>query len=210
MQTSGVNYHTVPTGKLKQDVIIADSTGTIKLTLWGNEIGKFETDASYQLQHMSIRTYNGSKYLNFPKEGGSSTKTDDIGDVAEISDSNQDTSNDLHNATISGVSRLFKYKSCIKCSSKAEVTSAKFARCKNASCKMLQKLDIANETFSAILVITSPNNQDKEVHAFEKELRKIADIQTDEVGEEILLESLPFSCSTNLNGVITSIWLTPG
>ena len=30
---------------------------------------------------------------------------------------------ELHNATIRGVSRLFKYKSCIKCRSKADVTS---------------------------------------------------------------------------------------
>ena len=40
---------TVPTGKLKQDLIVADSTGTIKLTHWGNEVGKYDIGSSYQL-----------------------------------------------------------------------------------------------------------------------------------------------------------------
>ena len=186
---------TVPTGKLKQDLIVADSTGTIKLTLWGNEVGKYDIDSSYQLQQMSIRTYNGYKYLNFPKEGGSSTKIGDIGDVANITDNSQHTSSsDIHNATVGGVSRLFKYKCCIKCRSKAEVTSAKFARCTNASCKMLQKLDMAKDTFSAVLMIASPDTPDKEVHAFEKELCKIADMDTGEVGDEDLLEALLHKC----------------
>ena len=70
---------------------------------------------------MSIRTYmyNGYKYLNFPKEGGSSTKIGDIGDVANITDNSQHTiSSDIHNTTVGGVSRLFRYKCCIKCRSK--------------------------------------------------------------------------------------------
>jgi hypothetical protein len=62
---------------------------------------------------------------------------------------------------------------------------------------MLQKLDVAKETFSAILMITSPDSTEKEVCAFEKELRKIADIETGEVGDEDLLEATPFSCCTN-------------
>jgi ssDNA-binding replication factor A large subunit len=94
---------TVPTGKLKQDLIVADSTGTIKLTIWGNEVGKYEIDSSYQLQQMSIRTYNGYKYLNFPKEGGSSTKIGDIGDIAKITNKSQHTSSSdmyIHNARV--------------------------------------------------------------------------------------------------------------
>ena len=142
-----------------QDLTVADSTGTIKLTVWGNEVGKYETDS---LQQMSIRTYNGCKYLNFPRECGSSTKIGDIGDVAKITDNSQHTSSsDIHNVRIYGVSRLIMYKSCVKCRSKAEVTSTKYARCTNASCKMLQKLDMTKETFSAILIITSPDITDK-------------------------------------------------
>lgn len=115
---------TVPIGKLKQDLTVTDSTGIIKLTVWGNEVGKYETDSSYELQQMSIRTYNGCKYLNFPKEGGSSTKIGDISNVAKVTNNSQHTSSsDIHNASICGVPRLFKYKSCIKCRSRAEVTS---------------------------------------------------------------------------------------
>ena len=166
---------TVPTGKQKQDVIIADSTGTIKLTLWGNEIGKLEANTSYQLLRMTICTYNGYKYVNFPKEGGSFTTIDDIGEVA-TNDNHLNVSDNIQDAEICGVSGLFKYKSCLKCKSKAEVTSAKFARCTNPSCKMLQKVGMAKETFSAIVAITAPSITDKEVHIFEAELRKIVHI----------------------------------
>ena len=156
---------------------------------------------------MSIRTYNRCKYLNFPKEGGSSTKISDIGNVTKITENSQHTSsNDIRDAGVSGVSRLFKYKCCIECRSKAEVISANFARCTSASCKMLQKLDMAKGTFSAILMLTLPDNTDKEVHAFKKELGKIAAINTGEVGDEDLLEAIPFSCCTNTKSVIASVW----
>ena len=84
--------------------------------------------------------------------------------------------------------------------------SAKFARCTNASCKMLQNLDMAKATFSAILIITSPDITEIEVHAFEKELRKITGIDSDKVDEIDLLEASPFSCCTNAKSVVTSVW----
>ena len=71
---------------------------------------------------------------------------------------------------------------------------------------MLQTLDKAKETFSAILMIASPDRPDYEVHAFEKELRKIAAITDGEVNEEQLLECTPFSCCTSAKGVLTSVW----
>ena len=40
----------IPTGKMKQDVIIGDSTGTTRLTLWEEEIGSMDEDSSYQLK----------------------------------------------------------------------------------------------------------------------------------------------------------------
>ena len=60
---------------------------------------------------MSIRTYNGFTYINFPKEGGSFTKIDDIGDVAATSDDNQNISDNIQDAKVCGVSGLLKYRS---------------------------------------------------------------------------------------------------
>ena len=54
-------------------------------------------------------------------------------------------------------------------------------------------------------MIASPDTPDKEIHAFEKELRKIADMDTGEVGDEDLLEAMPFFCCTNAKSVITSV-----
>ena len=200
----------VSTGKVKQDLVIADC---IKVTVWEDMVGKIELLHCYELQQIFIRTYNGIKFLSYPKEGGSFTEISDIGDVVKQGDGSSHTksSNDIHNAVICGVSRLFKYRSCVKCRSKVEQTSTRLGRCTNASCKMLQHLDKAKETFSAFLMLTyfneSTNSQtDCEVHAFETDLRKITAIEEEDISEEDLLDSNPFSCCTNAKNVITSVW----
>ena len=38
----------IPSGKMKQDVLVGDSTGTTRLTLWEEEIGSMDEDSSYQ------------------------------------------------------------------------------------------------------------------------------------------------------------------
>ena len=48
----------------KQDVIVADLTGGIKLTLWNNDINTLEDEVSYNLQNIQIRTFNNKQYLS--------------------------------------------------------------------------------------------------------------------------------------------------
>jgi ssDNA-binding replication factor A large subunit len=55
-------------GITKQDTVIADDTGAIKLTLWENNIGTIEEGKSYDFSNVIVRTYNNSKYLSLPKE----------------------------------------------------------------------------------------------------------------------------------------------
>ena len=65
---------------------------------------------------------------------------------------------------------------------------------------------MAKETFSAILMITSPDISEKEVQTFKTELRTITNIDAHEINEEDSLETAPFNCCTNAKSILTSIW----
>ena len=77
---------------------------TLSSTVW---VGKLEANTSYQLWRMTICTYNGYKYVNFPKEGGSFTIIDDISDVVATNDNHLNVSDNIQDAEICGVSGLF-------------------------------------------------------------------------------------------------------
>lgn len=72
-------------GKKKQDVVVADSTGVGKVTLWEENIGKLTVQSSYLLKNFAVREYASNKYLSMGKEGSDIIPIEDIGGV-EIKD----------------------------------------------------------------------------------------------------------------------------
>ena len=70
-------------GKKKQDIIVGDSTGTARLTLWENEIGSIKEDNSYKLNGMTVREYRGIRFLSTSKDNSHILEVDDIGSVQE-------------------------------------------------------------------------------------------------------------------------------
>ena len=68
----------VHTGKKKQDVVIADSSASAKLTIWEEMIGSIIEGTSYKFSNVFVLEYAGLKSLSFPKEGGNIEKIDDI------------------------------------------------------------------------------------------------------------------------------------
>ena len=51
----------------KQDIIVADATGGIKLTVWNNDINLLEDDESYNLQNIQICTFNNKIFCLQPE-----------------------------------------------------------------------------------------------------------------------------------------------
>ena len=190
---------------IKQDLVVADKTGCIKLTVWQEEVGKFETNHCYKLDQVVVRIFDGINFISYPKDGAAFAKIPDIGEVhTEYDESQFESHNDFHNAVVSGVSRIFKYRSCMKCRSKIEPTNNCYGRCR--SCNMLQNLDRVKETFSAVLMITLEDGNSMEIQAFERELRAIAEIEEGTIEEENLLEGKPFSFKINQRDIITNVW----
>ena len=61
----------VSDGQTLQNVIISDSSMASKMVLWNDDINTFEVGKSYHLKHVLVKSYQGDKYLQFPKQGAS-------------------------------------------------------------------------------------------------------------------------------------------
>ena len=55
-------------GYRMQDVKVGDASGTVKFTLWGNEIGSMEEGKSYKISRAIVKEYKGEKYLSPSRE----------------------------------------------------------------------------------------------------------------------------------------------
>ena len=52
----------------KQDVIIADATAAWRCAIREKDINKLKEDNSYRLINVTIRTFNGTKYLSLSEK----------------------------------------------------------------------------------------------------------------------------------------------
>ena len=109
---------TVPGGKGKQDVIIADASCAAKLTLWEQDIGCLKQGTSYDLCNFVVGSYQQCKYLSWPKEGAKMTVIEDIGDVVE--DDVPEDAETVDNAEVVAVIKLEAYFECLVCKGKVE------------------------------------------------------------------------------------------
>ena len=85
------------TGKKKQDVIVCDSSGTVKVTLWEENIDTLEQQASYCLQNFAVREFGSSKYLGMQR-----SRVIPNGDIGEVRQADEESgcSEILNPATI--------------------------------------------------------------------------------------------------------------
>ena len=68
LKVSGEKIQATRFGRLrKQDVIVADPTGYIKLVLWGDFVNTLDVDHTYVLKNVRIKCTKFENYLNTPK-----------------------------------------------------------------------------------------------------------------------------------------------
>ena len=67
--------------KNKQDLWVGDKSGTTRVTLWEDEIGKMEKGKSYRLIGMFPREFKGKKYLSTSRQNTTIEEIDDIGEL---------------------------------------------------------------------------------------------------------------------------------
>lgn len=136
------------TEKVKQDVIVANSAGSAKVTLWKDQVGCFELGRSYLLMDFLVHVYLSNKYISRGK-GSELRLIDDIGPVAGTTVcSAVDEVTVLKQVTIIGVPELDSYKSCLKYKARVELLSSRLGCCSKADCKMKQRLDLCQHVSS--------------------------------------------------------------
>ena len=79
----------VPGGKQKQDITIGDSSGTLKFTVWQEEIDTMEEDVSYRISGVVVREFKGKKFLSTSKQDSFIEEIEGIGDVEEEGEDDQ-------------------------------------------------------------------------------------------------------------------------
>ena len=112
--------------KTKQDLVVADKSGVITMTLWEQEVNLFEVGKFYEFRKMMVRVYDHMTSISYPKEGASFTLIDNLDDVVDHYDEHTlESGLDHTNIEIGGVASLCKYNTCIKCSSKVNIQVCK-------------------------------------------------------------------------------------
>lgn len=196
----------VPGGKKKQDIVIADSTGTARFTVWEGEIGKVKEGKCYNLKGMMVREFRGRKFLSTSKANSEIEEVSDIGEVADPDDQ-EESSNTValcaFPARIIGVMQLDKYRGCLKCNTKLvpDIDNPDLGNCQK--CCMLQCIDSGKQGLCAQFLIDS-HGEKFTLRAFGNVIEKIAEKSANDISMGTLLKTKPFFM-VHVDGIIQSI-----
>ena len=141
-------------GLTKQDVVVADATGVMTVTLWEERVDSLEPFQCYKLCQFVVREYNMKKSLSLSRQGSSIESVPDIGKVAkddEVSDS--EVIECISEAEIVAVKQLGSFNACLSCKGRVEPLTPPGGRCSRSECGMFQRIDRCNTQVSALLYI---------------------------------------------------------
>ena len=65
---SVADEETVGANLRKQDVVVADSTGSARLVLWEKEIGTMRVGDCYSVESVTVREFHGERYFSSQKQ----------------------------------------------------------------------------------------------------------------------------------------------
>ena len=163
--------------KRKQDIIIKDSTGSAKFTVWEDNINKIQQGKSYNLADVVVWEYNEMKYLSTSLDNSHSIEEIlDIGEVLHNDDPDENLviTEKLSNVRIVAVIYLDLLKKCLKCGSKVIATSDDTDIGKCTKCLMLQCREACDTSISTrIMVKGSESVMPITVHAFGDNVKQI-------------------------------------
>lgn len=195
----------VKPGLEKQDIVVADATGSARLTLWQRDIDILEVNESYELQNVTVRSYNDKKYLTPPRLGFKFRGVSDIGDIADVEETVAEEKYKLNDATVALVTNFSIGKVCIVCKGKVEITSYRIGKC--SKCSASQRLDKCAVQVSATLLISSTSGQQQSLQAFHSMIEAITvkNINNEETTEEEIVEDLLMAESFNVTYTTSNI-----
>lgn len=199
-------------GKLlhKQESIIADETGQIRLVLWEENIDKLVIEKSYKLDNLTIRMYNDIKYLSM-SSSSIVESIQDIGSVASPSaddDVIPDNGNRILDGSIIVILSTETYPSCIRCQGKITCTSefGKIGQCQRCHCKLKVSSCVDTNIMHILFQPTlEPQSKPLELKIFSAQIDSLtASIVADNVEDKVLSLDKVRLCINNKNIVYSA------
>lgn len=140
---NAVEMVTTPQCSLKKvDGVLVDEYGSVKITLWEDDIEKVEKGKTYQFKNLRLKKnkLTGEIYVNPAKGNSSITECEAFETILDIP---EDIPTELTTATIDGeivgVTEVKLDHCCIKCNK--PLVAKKEAKCENPRCKLTEKLE---------------------------------------------------------------------
>lgn len=179
----------------KQEVLIADATGTSMLTLWQSDINKLRQGESYELKNLAIKEFNGKKHLSPPKRSALVYKR-----IEEM---------EMKNVKVAAASFSSenKYNICLSCKGEVNPKNDIIGCC--TKCSLRQRLDECSSKSATLYV-----NHNKEMHTLNASLpmirsitedNSITDIADEEDVIDTLLNAQPFNLTFNASNDIKAV-----
>ncbi len=197
-------------GKRKQEIMLSDSSGKSKLTLWEGDIGKLPDGESYRLRNMSVRSYNGRKYLAMPREDATIETVSNIGEVEEDDGELQEEESQqliLRNAQVISVATLETYYRCMSCGSGRvsanEGSLSNIGYCSKCPAAQLLSPSRGEQWAAKLIVAEGSTGTTVTLHAYGEIVKEIAE---QDVSTESLLTSSPFTVYYGRSNVIAKVY----
>ena len=186
----------VKPGLRKQDVIVVDNTGQVKVTLWQDHIDSLKVGQSYYLENMSVRTYNNLNYLTPSMSYSVKALGEPMQDVVESIAVGDDLESPttLIDAEIGGVGDISKTQLCLLCKGTVTAINDTIGKCN--SCTATVHLSKCSIMLRSELIIHNGNS--RHLQAFGEVIQAIIGDEIDvrdaslELLTERLLMSQPF------------------
>lgn len=134
---------------LVQDVILCDGINTMSLSVWDDNVNKFEVLQAYHFRNLYTRSYQGIRSLTFSRRSEYEVTGDDAMDNVQME---EDTST-IKSAIIVGVTKFIIHITCLNCSGKLSIIGNEKSSARCSSCNMLQLIDGKVYEVSADVVV---------------------------------------------------------
>lgn len=147
-------------GRTVQNIVIADITASIRISLWQEFVNTVTLGKSYKFTNVTVKAFDGMNTLFTPKQEATIELIEDLEGIQVQSP----TSKSLKSARIVAVNSLVSKRSCVACN-KGEILSEEdplIGRCSN--CSALVLIDdcpnemLANLTIKSLISLQLPVN----------------------------------------------------
>lgn len=138
-------------GLTKQEVVVADASAVMSVTLWEDRVDSLEVARCYKLNQFVIRKYNMKKSLSLSKQGSTIEFFEDIGEV--VTNEESEVIDTIYDAEIVGVKELGSFHACGVCKARVEPLTPPGGCCSRSECAMYQRMDRCNTQVSSLLHI---------------------------------------------------------